>query len=99
MPYVKKEDRDDVDPMIQRLQTVLDPKFTQTGKVVYVVTRIVDDYVTGLIRETGQGFESLSEGIKILECAKLEMYRRLLGPYEDTKAKTNGDVYVWPKGK
>ena len=28
-----------------------------------------------------------------LECAKLELYRRLAAPYEDEKRKETGDVY------
>jgi hypothetical protein len=28
-----------------------------------------------------------------LECAKLELYRRLAAPYEDQKIKLNGDAY------
>jgi hypothetical protein len=31
--------------------------------------------------------------IGILECAKLEFYRRAVAPYEDEKIKENGDVY------
>jgi len=29
----------------------------------------------------------------VLECAKLELYRRIAAPYEDTKIEENGDVY------
>jgi len=28
-----------------------------------------------------------------VEAAKLEIYRRLIAPYEDTKIKENGDVF------
>jgi hypothetical protein len=39
----------------------------------------------------------LERAIGILECAKLELYRRVAAPYENTKAKENGDVYEWQK--
>ena len=29
----------------------------------------------------------------MLECAKLELYRRVAAPYEDEKIDQNGDVY------
>ena len=29
-----------------------------------------------------------------LECCKLELYRRLVGPYEDEVLEANGDAYV-----
>ena len=31
--------------------------------------------------------------IGVLECAKLELYRRVAAPYEDDKIDENGDVY------
>jgi hypothetical protein len=31
--------------------------------------------------------------IGALECAKLELYRRLASPYEDLKIADNGDIY------
>jgi len=33
------------------------------------------------------------DAIGALECAKLELYRRVAAPYEDTKIAENGDVY------
>ena len=32
--------------------------------------------------------------IGALECAKLELYRRIAAPYEDTKIQENGEVYT-----
>jgi hypothetical protein len=31
--------------------------------------------------------------VGVLECAKQELYRRILIPYEDAKIELNGDVY------
>ena len=31
--------------------------------------------------------------VGVLECAKLELYRRMAAPYEDEKIEDNGDVY------
>jgi hypothetical protein len=38
-------------------------------------------------------FKTYAEAISALECAKLELYRRQLAPYEDKKCAENGDVY------
>lgn len=32
----------------------------------------------------------------VLECAKLELYRRVVAPYEQQKLELNGDVYTCP---
>jgi hypothetical protein len=39
------------------------------------------------------GYAEINEVVGVLECCKLELYRRLAAPYEDTKIKENGDVY------
>jgi len=38
-------------------------------------------------------YSNLNELIGVLECAKLELYRRVAAPYEDEKALINGDVF------
>ena len=35
-----------------------------------------------------------NEMMGALECCKLELYRRLVGPYEDEVLEANGDAYV-----
>ena len=34
-----------------------------------------------------------AEVLGVLECVKLELYRRVAAPYEDKKCQENGDVY------
>ena len=56
------------------------------GIVTYVIFKIlVDVYTNGR-------YETLSNALKVLESAKLEFYRKYLGPYEDKKEKKNGPV-------
>lgn len=38
-------------------------------------------------------YAKLNEVVGVLECAKLEMYRRQVAPYEDIKMAENGDCY------
>lgn len=60
------------------------------GELNYVITRTVDRYIE---RGGGLNYSAINEAIGALECAKLELYRRLAAPYEDAKAEQNGDVY------
>ncbi len=39
-------------------------------------------------------YATIVEAIGALECAKLELYRRLAADYEDQKCKQNGDVFI-----
>jgi len=38
-------------------------------------------------------YANINEVIGVLECAKLELYRRIAVPYEDVKKEQSGDVY------
>ncbi len=81
MPYVAPDAR-------ARLDGGGDPD--APGELNYAITRIVDDY---LVRKGGLRYAHLNEVVGALECAKLELYRRLAVPYEDAKIVENGDVY------
>jgi hypothetical protein len=60
------------------------------GELNYAITRLVDAYLSrqGQIR-----YANLNEIIGVLECAKLEVYRRMAAPYEDQKRAETRDVY------
>lgn len=59
------------------------------GELNYVITKLIDQY----LKEEGLRYANINEVIGVLECAKLELYRRIAGPYEDKKIISNGDVY------
>jgi hypothetical protein len=59
------------------------------GELNYLITTLIQEYI---LRE-GLSYATLNEVIGVLECAKLELYRRVVTPYEDSKIQENGDVY------
>lgn len=79
MPYLKIEDRERA--------VKLGP--WNGGSLNYKITAEVDYFLT----LHGLSYQSINEAIGALECAKLELYRRIAAPYEDTKKVINGDVY------
>ena len=81
MPYITLDDR-------KRLERGDRPR--TAGELNYMVTRLIDNY---LIDKGGLRYSHLNEAIGVLECAKLELYRRLAAPYEDRKLSETGDVY------
>jgi len=80
MPYIKQYLRKEIEDGA----VPVDP-----GQLNYLVSSICDIY----IQEHGKTYATLNEVIGALECAKLELYRRVAAPYEDEKIKENGDVY------
>lgn len=86
MPYVTPEAR-------HRLEAGDDPE--GPGELNYAVTRVVDAYLARAAGRDGRTrYAHLNEAIGVLECAKLELYRRVAAPYEDEKLSENGDVYT-----
>ena len=83
MPYISKELRD---PLYYESET---NKPESAGELNYVITMLCARYLF----DNGEGYAAHNEIIGALECAKLEFYRRMTAPYEDTKIKENGDVY------
>lgn len=71
MPYVDKVAR-------ARLDGGAVPE--NAGELNYVITRCVDEY---LIQKDSLRYANINEVIGVLECAKLELYRRIAVPYED----------------
>jgi len=60
------------------------------GELNFAITSLIDTYLRG---RGGVRYLHLNEVIGVLECAKLELYRRIAAPYEDRKIAENGDVY------
>ena len=81
MPYIKLERR-------VAINCGKSPK--TDGELNYAISMLIDQYLT---RKGGIRYAHLNEVIGVLECAKLELYRRLAAPYEDQKIEENGDVY------
>ena len=86
MPYIKKELREILDLPIKTLSN----QINTTGSLNYCITKLCLDFLNRAIIN----YTSLNEIIGVLECAKLEFYRRMLNLYEDKKRLENGDVYI-----
>ena len=84
MPYITKEDRVKFEETLNNLEV---PKVA--GELNYLFTCIIKQY----LEQKGVSYTNMNEVVGVLECAKLELYRRMTAPYEDKKIKENGDVY------
>lgn len=83
MPYIKLEDRFKFVEALERL-----PEITTAGELNYLITSLAIRYM-----DKGQNYQNYNDVMGALEGAKLELYRREVAPYEDTKITQNGDVY------
>jgi len=62
----------------------------QSGELNYLITRLADAYIV----DKGLSYSAINDAIGALECAKLELYRRVAVPYEEKKRSENGEVYI-----
>lgn len=87
MPYIKPANRAKYEKVLRELIGILKslPVEEVDGEVNYVVTKMLKEVYS--LR-----YFSLNRAVGVLECIKLEFYRRVAAPYEDRKIKESGDV-------
>lgn len=87
MPYIQREDRPKYEKVLAELIKILKehPVDQIDGQLNYVITRILKEAYP-------LKYFNINRAVGVLECCKLEYYRRVAAPYEDTKIEQNGDV-------
>ena len=81
MPYISNENK-----------WALQKRYPRTsGELNYKITELIIKYVQSM----GLCYDTINDIMGALEGSKAEFYRRVAAPYEDLKARLNGDVYAW----
>ena len=78
MPYIEPKRRIDAQVL---------PK--DAGELNFGLTKVIVSY----LNFKGESYQTYNDIIGALEGAKLEIYRRMIAPYEENKKNQNGDVY------
>jgi hypothetical protein len=88
MPYIKQELREIFNPLIKDLLYELyqQPEDKRDGIINYIFTLLLNNTFNEV------DYQKLERLIGILECCKLELYRKKIVPYEEIKEKENGSV-------
>ena len=89
MPYIPKEERKELDELSSALITQL-RNGNFRGRLNYFISSVAQ----GLITANGVSYSFVNDFIGVLECAKLELYRRVASPYEDIKIEENGKMPI-----
>ena len=87
MPYIKQDERKHLDDKINDIILLIKdlPVELQDGSLNYVFTRIIKNIYP-------VKYYHLNRALGVLSAVSLELYRVVIGPYEDTKIKENGEV-------
>ena len=86
MPYIDKPGREEMAPLLDPLME--DIQGWTDGGLNYAITRLVCAWLG-----SKPTYSLYNRAIGVLECAKLELYRRAVSVYEDEKRRDNGEVY------
>jgi len=96
MPYINPPTRDRIDGDIKLIKDALSiDDINDAGSLNYIITSIIHRWIDC----EGVSYQRLNDAIGVLECAKMELYRVVAAPYEDTKREINGSVSDLDKGK
>ena len=87
MPYIKKTDRSVIDakiaPLLDHIKSL--PVEDQDGALNYSVTKIIKHVYP-------KKYFHFNRAMGVLSAISHELYRHIIGPYEDEKIVENGDV-------
>ncbi len=87
MPYIKRDERPDIDkliaPLVEHLKAL--PVEEQDGSLNYAITKILKNVYP-------KKYFHLNRALGVLSAVKQEFYRVVVGPYEDSKITENGEV-------
>ena len=86
MPYIKQSQRENYDEEIEKIVS----RCPNEGDLNYIFTRLLLE----VVGQVGESYAIYNKIIGVLECCKLEMYRRHIASYEESKIQSNGDVYA-----
>jgi broad-specificity NMP kinase len=86
MPYIPDYQRKQIDGKLNYAFDWVNQD-VQSGLLNYIITRLL------LKASPEPSYTRYNELIGVLECIKLELYRRLVAKYEDEKIEENGDLF------
>ncbi len=98
MPYIPQQQRIDIhNDLLDDELGGLNWTPENAGELNFLVSTFIANY----IKTKGLKYAVVNEMIGALECAKMELNRVIIGPYEDIKIAENGPVYdgILPSGE
>jgi hypothetical protein len=89
MPYIDNDSRLDFEGALMAFAAIVEGAPVSEGEMNFLITSLLLKW----IEQRGVRYQNINAAVGVLECCKLELYRRLAAPYEDKKVAENGDVY------
>ena len=68
-------------------------ELTNAGALNYAIHQVISQYIS----QNKESYQTYNDIVGVLDCAKMELYRRLISDYEDKKMTQNKDVPPYDK--
>lgn len=90
MPYIPTPQKEKIDRGLIALNL---SELSDSGSLNYAIHQIIAQYIS----QNKESYQTYNDIIGALECAKMELYRRLISEYEEKKILLNKDVKPYDK--
>lgn len=90
MPYIPTSEKEKIDRGLIALNLA---EINNSGALNYAIHQIIAQFIS----ENKESYQTYNDIIGALECAKMELYRRLISEYEEKKILLNKDVKPYVK--
>jgi hypothetical protein len=87
MPYIVQQQRIDINA------DLMDEGLNWTPENAGELNFLVSTFISNYLKVKGLKYSNINDMIGALECAKLELSRAVINPYEQLKIEENGPVY------
>ena len=94
MPYIDQDKRIKLEPCINVLVNTTEI-IADDEEIEGVMNYIITEVGNRCMRRPEWRYKWINRFIGVLECVKLEFYRRLVRPYENKAISKNGDVSAY----
>ena len=88
MPYIQDYRRKLFEQILIEFEGANQLFNMDVGDLNYIITKMLHIH----LKKEGKNYNNINSLIGVLECAKMELYRKVAAPYENKKIKENGDV-------
>ena len=89
MPYIEQDKRKYYKKELEALcKKLRDSELCSTGELNYLITKLCLVYLS----KWRLKYHNVNKIMGVLSCVSQEFYRRVAAPYEDRKARENGDI-------
>jgi hypothetical protein len=93
MPYISQIKRENLNNKMHNLTEYLESNDVNIGEMNFIISNILNIYIQKTKKQDIFNYTVCNNLIGVLECAKLELYRKVISKYEDDKILENGDLY------